>query len=145
MASRRNLELNRRGVSGRGVVISGLTAIIAAAVVLGILIVHDRSRRDSGSGVPVLAGWIALACGIAGALALLVPMVGSWLAVAGVDKLAPWLLPASISLGLVSLAAGVHAVVRGDRGWRAWSGLVAGGLVTGFWLLFLLGEVLTPH
>ncbi len=128
--------------------ISGLAAIIAAALVLGALILHDRSRRDPGPGVPALAGWIAFACGITGALAVTVPMVGSWLAVGGVDqlgKVAPWLLPASITLGLVSLTAGVYAVGRRDRSWWAWTGLVTGGLVTGFWLLFLLGEVLTPH
>ena len=128
--------------------ISGLAALIAAALVLGVLILHDRSRRGSGSGAPALAGWIAFSCGIAGVLAVLVPMVGSWLAVGGVDQLgraAPWLFPASITLGLASLTAGVFAVGRRDRSWRAWTGLVAGGLVTGFWLLFLLGEVLTPQ
>ena len=126
--------------------ISGLAALIAAALVLGVLILHDRSRP--GSGAPALAGWIAVSCGIAGVLAVLVPMVGSWLAVDGVDQLgraAPWLFPASITLGLAGLTAGVFAVGRGDRSWRAWTGLVAGGLVTGFWLLFLLGEALTPQ
>lgn len=128
--------------------ISGLAAIVTAALVLGVLILHERRRRNAGPGVPAVAGWTALAFGIAGALAVLVPLVGNWLAVGGVDQpgvVAPWLLPASMALGLTGLTAGGYAFARRDRSWRVWTGLAAAGLVTGFWLLFLIGEALMPH
>ena len=52
---------------------------------------------------------------------------------------------AAMALGLVALATGIFALVRGERSWRTVTGTAAGALVTLFWLLVAFGEVLWPH
>jgi hypothetical protein len=124
---------------------SALMAVVATLVVIVFLEVGRRSGRP---GFAKVSGWLSFVCGVLGVVAVATPMVQSALAPDGVDsvgKNAPWIFQASMILGLAGLIAGVYALVRRDRTWRTWVGLVAGGLVTGFWLLFLLGELLSPH
>lgn len=122
---------------------SVLAACVVTILVVGIL----ARRRPSGApGVEKLPGWVSVIAGALGLLAIAAPMVQSALAPDGVDTLGkdvPWLFQASLSLGLVGLATGIYALVRRDGAWRTWVGVVAGGLVTAFWLLFGLGEVLS--
>ena len=44
-------------------------------------------------------------------------------------------------LGVLGLVIGLYAMVRRDRTWRTWVGLVAGALVVVSWLLFGVGEL----
>ena len=81
-------------------------------------------------------------CGGAAAL------VDGWLRPDGDDLLgtvAAWLFPVSMALGLIGLLSAIYALVRRDRSWRMWLGLVTGGLVVVFWLLFAVGELVFPH
>jgi len=123
-----------------------LVAVVAAALVLGGLILVDRSSPDRG--LPRAPGWVSFVSGTLGLLAVLTPMVDSWLLPDGVDrvgKVAPWLFPASMALGLVGLVSAIYAMVRRDRSWRMWVGLVTAGLVATFWLMFVVGELVFPH
>lgn len=128
--------------------IAGLIALLVAALVLGALIIGDTRRRTDDQGPWRTPGWISLGCGTAALLAVAAPMIGSAMAPDGVDQIsrtAPWLYPASITLGLVGLVAGSYALARQHRTWQAWTGLITGAVVTAFWLLFLIGEATTPH
>lgn len=122
-----------------------LVAIVATILVVGIL----ARRRSSGeTGQSKLPGWVSVITGVLGLLAVTAPMVQSALAPDGVDTISrdvPWLFGASISLGLVGLATGIYGVVRLDRSWRTWVGLIAGALVTAFWALLAGGEIVSPH
>ena len=123
-----------------------LVAMVAAALVVGGLILVDRNSSDRD--LQRAPGWVSFVSGTLGLLAVLTPMVDSWLQPDGVDgvgKVAPWLFPASMAFGLVGLASGIYAAVRRDRSWRMWVGLVTGGLVAMFWLLFVVGELVFPH
>lgn len=127
--------------------IFALVAVVAAGVVVGALILLD-SRHVGDANPSTAPGWVSLVCGVLGVLAVVTPMIDSWLAEDGVDRVgqvAPWLFPASMSLGLVSVASGIYALVRRDRSWRMWAGLATGGLVMAFWLLFVVGEFVSPH
>ncbi len=125
-----------------------LVAVVVAGLVVGALILGDSGRRSGDSHPPKAPGWVSVVCGAMGVLAVVTPMVDSWLAEDGVDRVgqvAPWLFPASMTLGLVGLASGIYALVRRDRSWRMWAGLVTGGLVMAFWVLFVVGELVYPH
>ena len=50
-----------------------------------------------------------------------------------------------MALGLVGLVSAIYAMVRRDRSWRMWVGLVTAGLVAMFWLMFVVGELIFPH
>ncbi len=124
---------------------SVLVAVVATIVVVVVL---ELGRRSGATGFAKVSGWLSFVCGVLGVVAVATPMVQSALAPDGVDsvgKAAPWIFQASMVLGLTGMIAGVYALVRRDRTWRTWVGLVTGGLVTAFWLLFLLGELLSPH
>lgn len=125
--------------------IAGVASLLFAALVLVALFLGD-ARRHSPT-VWQLPGRLSLACAVAGALAIAVPMISSWTAPDGVDRIgevAGWLPQASIALGLIGLVAGGYALTLRYRTWPARAGLVTGALVTAFWLLFLLGEAATP-
>ncbi|MCC6496463.1 MAG: hypothetical protein IT193_09410 [Propionibacteriaceae bacterium] len=126
--------------------LSALVAILAAVLVVAVLMLgRRRSRSPALAATP---GWVAFGAGTLGFLALAIPVVNSWLAGGGagtVGVAAPWLPPASITLGLVGLATGIYAIRDHDRSWRTWVGLVAGGLVTAFWAAFAIAEALYPH
>ena len=122
--------------------IAGVVALLMAATILGTLLLGER-RRGMDAPTWQVPGWISLGCGLAGLLAVAGPMIGSWTAPDGVDqfgRVLPWLPQASIVLGLVGLVVGGYALARRHRTWPARAGLVTGGLVTAFWLLFALGE-----
>jgi len=122
-----------------------VVSIVLAGAVVAALVIGVR-RRGAAEPAPAWLGWAVLAAGVAGVLALLAPLVQSWASPA--DQAAAgirWVLPASITLGLVSLAAGLYAVTAGARSWRTWTGLACGALVTAFWLVFAAGELLYPH
>ena len=95
--------------------IAGLSALLVAALVLGALIIGDTRRRTDDQGPWRTPGWISLGCGTAALLAVAAPMIGSAMAPDGVDQIsrtAPWLYPASITLGLVGLVAGLFSFGR---------------------------------
>lgn len=121
-----------------------LAAVIAVVLVLAF-VVSGRARARS-NGPTRRAGWVSLTLGTLGVLALGLPLLQSWTADRSelIDRL-PWLLPASITLGLTALGTAGFAVASGERSWRTWLGLALGALVSGFWLVFAVGELLYPH
>lgn len=104
----------------------GVAAGILAVVLGGrrLVTASDKPRR------PTALGWCVLAFGLVAAV--LMPLVGR----AGSDLL-PWIWAA----GLAAVIAGVGAVVKRDRHWPTWAGLVLGIPVSLFWALFALGHL----
>ncbi|MGL5248946.1 MAG: hypothetical protein ACRC8U_12210, partial [Brooklawnia sp.] len=49
------------------------------------------------------------------------------------------------AIGSSGVTLGIYAIQRSDRHWPTWVGLAAGGLTVGFWLFFVVGEMLYPH
>jgi hypothetical protein len=89
------------------------------------------SREPGKPAKPTALGWCVLAFGLVSlVLALMVTGGGS-------DRVT-WTLAA----GIATLIAGIGAVVRRDRHWPTWAGLVIGGIPALFWALFALGYLL---
>lgn len=123
-------------------------AILLAIVLVWVIIGIDR-RTPAHAGPaprPTTAGWSAAAFGVLGLIALVVPLVASRVRASsdgGEGTVAHPLLPlASIAFSLVGVALGGYAFRRHDRHWPTWVGLAAGGLTVGFWLFFVVGEML---
>jgi hypothetical protein len=55
------------------------------------------------------------------------------------------LVSVEIVLAVVTIALGVVALHRKDRAWLLVGSFAVAVLVGGFWLLFVLGEVVSPH
>jgi hypothetical protein len=49
------------------------------------------------------------------------------------------------ALTVSALAVGIVALKKGERSWLTLAGFVPAIIVGGFWILFALGEVLSPH
>ena len=100
-----------------------------AAGALAIVFGGRSSSRGSGKRKPTALGWCVLAFGVISlALALMVTSGGSWTWVSGA--------------GMATLVAGIGALVKKDRQWPTWVGLVIGIVPALFWALFALGYLL---
>ena len=110
-----------------------IALILGLGVAAGVLAVRFAGRglpAGVGAGTstkPSALGWCVLAFG------LVPPLLMFFVGRAGSDVL-PWIWAA----GLAVLIAGVGAVVKRDRHWPTWAGLVLGVPVALFWALFAL-------
>ncbi len=102
-------------------------AFLVGIAIAVVLLVVTRGVHESTSG------WISLALGASTAIVL-----GMGFALASTFPL----FPLSIALGFATVIFGVGNLVRGNRHWTVWVGVVLGVLGAGFWLLFLAGELL---
>ena len=122
-----------------------LVGVGSAVVIAGALLVADR-RRVAGGGKSPWLSWAAFVGGVLGVVLLGTSIAATWLSPdGGVDRIGPWLLSASMTLGAVGLVSALVCASRRDRSWRTWVGLIGSGLVSAFWLVFLVGEVVYPH
>jgi hypothetical protein len=55
------------------------------------------------------------------------------------------LVSVEIALAVVTITLAVVALLRKDRAWLLVGSFTVAVLVGGFWMLFVLGEVLSPH
>ena len=125
-----------------------LIAATAAFLITLFTIAADRRRRAAGLPRTPFASRLTLTCGVLALVILGLLTAGSWLAPAAfqaIDRWAGWGFQATLMLGVVGAAVGGYLVRTRDRSWPSIAGLACGGLVSAFWLVFLLGEVLSPH
>jgi hypothetical protein len=106
---------------------------LGLGIVAGVLAIvfggRGISRGSDRPAKPTAVGWCVLAFGLISlALALMVTSGGSWTWVSGA--------------GLATLIAGIGALVKRDRHWATWTGLVIGVVPALFWALFALGYLL---
>jgi hypothetical protein len=122
-----------------------IVAILLAGAAIAGLVIGARRRGATGAAPP----WLEAAVLVIGALALFalaLPLLLSWAPATGdAEPWLRWVLPASIAFGLVAVATGGYAVIAGRRSWRTWVGLACGAVVTAFWIVFAVGELLYPH
>ena len=82
---------------------------------------------------------------------LLLPSMTSWFGPFQ-ERLGRWGLPTGSSLvsveivlAVAAVTLGVLALVRKDRAWLLVGSFALGVLVGGFWVLFVVAEVVSPH
>lgn len=115
--------------------VSFVLGILLAAIVL---VFTRRQGGDAGpSPAPSALGWWTLGLGLAALAAFALSVLGPrtedirWLAI---------LLPnLSIALGPAAVVAGAGALMRRERHWPVWVGLIAGLVPALFWILFAAG------
>jgi hypothetical protein len=99
-------------------------------------------------------GWWAFWLGIASvAWGILLPSLPQLLRAAGGGAAGrPIPVPVGLTsvtlefaLAVSALAVGIVALKKGERSWLTLAGFVPAIIVGGFWILFALGEVLSPH
>lgn len=114
-----------------------------------------QSNKETPCGPPWRAprfrfGGTGTVFGVLGLVSIVVPMDASNLLApdgggeATVGNL-PLLPMASIASSIIGVTLGIYAIQRSDRHWPTWVGLAAGGLTVGFWLFFVVGEMLYQH
>ncbi len=117
------------------------TIALVLGIVLGSFLLLVTRRRKSAEGEPAsrsaALAWVVLALGAA---AVAVFALGfTPLGTRGI------LLSVSIALAFAAVASGLGGVIRGDRRWPIWLGLAIALVPAVFWVVFAVGEVVTPH
>lgn len=109
---------------------------IGLGVLVGVvaLVVGRRpaSGEAGGRGGPTVLGWTVLGLGA-------LTLVLSFLVTGGGSGRLVW----PIAAGVATLVAGIGAIVRRDRRWPTWVGLVVGVVPLLFWATFGLGHLVT--
>ena len=116
--------------------VSFVIGILLAAVVL----VVDRRLEAAEVGSapkPSVLGWCTLAFGVTAVTAF---VVSPWLALRGSDSGSALNL-VSTAFASASVLVGVGTLLRRDRRWPTWVGLVAGLVPAVFWIAFAAGHL----
>lgn len=102
--------------------------VVIGLVAGGVLLIRAPRR---------FAGWLAAALG----LAALVVFAAGWLW--DVD-LPPFAMPLAIALPFAALLFNIGSLVRGDRAWSNWLGMVLSAAPGLFWIFFAVAEIAGP-
>lgn len=111
-------------------------AFVVGVVTAGIILAMTRAHTpdsDDPTTQPTALGWLTLAFGIIAATAFVFGMftktgIGGNLV--------------SISSACTTIIVGSRAILRHDRCWPTWVGLVAGVIPGVFWIAFAIGNML---
>jgi len=118
------------------------TASFACGILLATIILAVARRREPEVGgpapKPTSLGWWTLAFGLT---ALTAFALAAWLMPSGnIPGLGLWLI--SIAFAFAALLVGAGTLIRRDRQWPTWVGLVAGLTPAVFWIVFAAGNIL---
>lgn len=105
----------------------GLVAGVLAIVIGG----RGLSREPEKPRKPTVLGWIVLEFGV-------ISLVLALLVTGGGSERVAW----TFGAGIATLVAGIGALIKKDRHWPTWAGLVIGVIPALFWALFALGYLL---
>ena len=130
------------GISSQG----GYAMLATVSFVFGILLativlVIVRRQEPEVAGVapkPTTLGWCTLAFGLTAITAFAVP---AWLTPRG-NNSGSGLNLVSITFAFAAVVIGVGTLMRRDRHWPTWVGLVAGLTPAVFWIAFAAGNIL---
>jgi hypothetical protein len=114
----------------------------AFGILLAVIVLAVARRREAEGGGPALKptalGWCTLAFGLTAVAALAIA-----------TRLAPrghnsgfGLFLISIAFAFAAVVVGVGALVKRDRRWPTWVGLIAGLAPAIFWIWFAVGSLL---
>jgi len=110
----------------------GVVAGVLAIVVGGRQVAKGSEKPEK----PTSLGWSVLGLGLITVVLAALAMWGE----GGSEQ-----LPRIFAGGVATLIAGLGAIVKRDRHWPTWTGLVIGVLPAGFWGLFLAAFLLRPQ
>jgi hypothetical protein len=119
-------------------------ALLTGVAIGAVILLLTRSPQPvaapaaTGTGAaasPTTLGWLTLALGAVGAVAL---------AVAAAMSDATLLYLASILASFAAVVTGIGALVRHQRAWPTWVGLVAAGIPAVLWIVFAVGSIANP-
>jgi hypothetical protein len=117
------------------------TTALVAGLVLGasFIALAAVAERSVGPGSirPSWPGWVVLILGVAGAVALGLAMP------AGIDN--GVLMGTAIALPAAGFVLGIARLFASDRRWQVWLGLVLAAAPVVFWIVFVIGEFVSPH
>jgi hypothetical protein len=111
-------------------------------ILLGAIVLFFANRRKPDAGLPsskpTTLGWLTLAFGLTAVAAF---AVAAWLTTGSNDHGAGlWLI--SIAFGFAAVVDGVGTLMKHDRHWPTWVGLVAGLAPAVFWIAFAAAHIL---
>ncbi len=106
--------------------------VVSAGIVLAITRAREPNSDDSATQ-PTVLGWLSLVFGVIAATAFVFGMF---------TKTGIGANLVSISSAFATLVVGIGAILRHDRRWPTWAGLVAGVIPGVFWLAFAVGNML---
>ena len=111
-------------------------------IVIGAVILVVARRRAAGGGGPDLKPtsltWWTLGLGLSAAVVF---ALGTW-SVGSTDRLGSRLLSVSITLSFAAVVVGVGTLLKHDRRWPTWVGLIAGLIPALAWIAFAGGHIL---
>ncbi|MBN1934835.1 MAG: hypothetical protein JW934_09230 [Anaerolineae bacterium] len=113
-----------------------IVAFVVGVVSAGIILAITRACEPDSDGSatqPTALGWLTLAFGVIATTAFVFGMftktgIGGNLV--------------SISSASTTIIVGIGAILRHDRRWPTWVGLVAGVIPGVFWIAFAIGNML---
>lgn len=111
---------------------------IVSGIAVWALASRDLPAVIDPWGPPTVAAWWTLSLGVASVVAVI---IGSGWVLGTPPSELSWLL-ASIALAVAALVVGAATLMRGDRHWPTWAGLVLGGLPALLWVGFLIANLL---
>jgi hypothetical protein len=118
--------------------VSFVLGILLATIVLAV-----ARRREAEAGVaapkPTALGWCTLVFGLTAVTAL---VVATWLAPRG-DNSGMGLFLISIAFAFAAVVVGIGTLMKRDRHWPTWVGLVAGLAPAIFWIVFAAANILS--
>jgi len=117
--------------------VASIALVLGLVIGVVVLLVAGRaaSRHEARPGKTTTLGWSALWLGLVASLAGVLMM---------------WKVPvfsdsrSSIALASAAMVVAVGAVIKGDRRWPTWVGLVAGLVPALFWIVFFVAELVGP-
>jgi len=113
-------------------------AFLAGVALALIILAATRPKAapaEEPSSRPKALGWSVLVLGLIG---LATFAFGALRSTGGPVYLT------SIMCGYAALIAGIGALLRGERHWPTWVGLVASVVPALFWIVFLIGNIVSP-
>jgi hypothetical protein len=120
--------------------VSFISGILLASIILAVV----RRREPEGIGAtrkPTALGWCTLAFGLTAVTAFVVAALlqprgnNSGNSGLGLNLI-------SITFAFAAVVVGVGSLLRRDRLWPTWAGLVAGLAPAVFWIAFAAGNIL---
>ena len=117
--------------------VSFIFGILLAVIVL-VLARRRGPQADGPAPKPTTLGWCTLAFGL---IAVTAFVVGTWLSPRADDSgMGPFLI--SIIFAFAAVVVGIATLVKRDRRWPTWVGLVAGLVPAIAWIMFAAGYIL---
>lgn len=117
--------------------ISFIFGIFLAVIILAVA---RRREPEAGSALkPTALGWCTLASGLTAVTSLAVAM---WLSPRS-DNSGTGLFLVSITFAFAAVVIGIGTLIKHDRHWPTWAGLIAGLVPAIFWILFTAGNILS--